>query len=72
MKRAFDNESGIFMPKKTMEYLLKEDVSAIDELSARMADGDSVDFCVENVNTAIEEIQSDIEQTEEIEQLVLE
>lgn len=72
VKRAFDNESGIFMPKKTMEYLLKEDVSAIDELSARMADGDSVDFCVENVNTAIEEIQSDIEQTEEIEQLVLE
>lgn len=65
IKRAFDNERGVFIPKKAMEYLLKENVSAVDELAGRIADYDSVEFYVENVNTAVEEIQADIEDTEE-------
>ena len=32
VRDVFDNEVGIFMPKATVDYLLKEDVNAADEL----------------------------------------
>ena len=40
-----------------MDYLLKEDVNATDELADRVSEYDSADFHNENVQTAVEDIQ---------------
>ena len=50
------------MPKATVDYLLKEDVNAADELADRVSEYDSADFHAENVQTAIEDIQIEKEQ----------
>ena len=62
VRDVFDNEVGIFMPKATVDYLLKEDVNAADELADRVSEYDSADFHAENVQTAIEDIQIEKEQ----------
>ena len=67
VRDVFDNEVGIFMPKATVDYLLKEDVNATDELADRVSEYDSADFHNENVQTAVEDIQ--IEQEKEFESI---
>ena len=57
VRDVFDNEVGIFMPKATVDYLLKEDVNATDELADRVSEYDSADFHNENLQTAVEDIQ---------------
>lgn len=67
VRDVFDNEVGIFMPKATVDYLLKEDVNAADELADRVSEYDSADFHNENVQTAVEDIQ--IEKEKEFESI---
>ena len=67
VRDVFDNEVGIFMPKATVDYLLKEDVNATDELADRVSEYDRADFHNENVQTAVEDIQ--IEQEKEFESI---
>lgn len=56
IKQAFQ-ERDICVPKETVEYLLDNNINAIEELAKRISELENVDFYAENVQTAIEEIQ---------------
>lgn len=61
INQAFDNESGVFIPKKTMEYLLDENVSAISVLTERISSEYTSEYCIESVNAAADELQIEFE-----------
>lgn len=64
VKRVFDSESGIFMAKATLDYLLDQDTVALEALAKRMAAEDTIEFQTENLNAAAEDIQYEIENEE--------
>lgn len=65
IRNVFDCESGVVLPKATTEYLLNENVCALAELSKGIVEETDISFSVENVNTAIEDIQCRLEKDNE-------